>query len=349
MGTVNVLEALRLPAGPAPWWPSPATRPTRSSRPRAPTVRRIRWGVDPYSASKGAAEIAIASYRRSFFGTAWPWPPSGRGNVIGGAGTGRRIGSCRTSCARCSRGEPGAPAQPQAVRPWQHVLGRALGYLELACALLGEGRGGLRGAWNFGPEPGTDLDVESLAERILQAWGGGAPLPGMPPGRKEGRREAGTWRSPSTRPGHASPGNPPGTSFARWTRRGLVSRPADARLPPHGGPDPTLPGTDARLRCPELTDEVLRSESHVPRHADRPTWRRSSRWGAFLWPTPSSTPRPWRSRSPRFPPHLRFCRTCSLVQLREDRAPRRALLALTSTSPRSRRRCLPTRGSWQRR
>ena len=93
-------------------------------------------GSDPYSASKGCAELVTASYRRSFFNNPeGPFLASGRaGNVIGGGD--RAVDRLIPDCVRAwSRGEPVSVRNPLATRPWQHVLEPIAGYLALARAL----------------------------------------------------------------------------------------------------------------------------------------------------------------------------------------------------------------------
>jgi len=191
LGTVNVLEALRLSGRPG------AVVAVTSDKAYEEQPGRTAYreedplgGADPYSASKGAAEIAIACYRRSFFRHGVALASVRAGNVIGG-GDWAEDRIVPDIVRALLRGEPVRLRNPRAVRPWQHVLDALSGYLNLASRLLGEDGADFAEAWNFGPEPGTDLDVESLAERILQAWGGGAPLPWHATGEEGGPREAG--------------------------------------------------------------------------------------------------------------------------------------------------------------
>jgi len=188
MGTVHVLEALRL------WGRSCAVVAVTSDKayeehagPAAYREGDPLGGSDPYSASKGAAEIVIASYRRSFFRRGVALASVRAGNVIGG-GDWAEDRIVPDIVRALLAGEPVRLRNPQAVRPWQHVLDALSGYLWLAARLLGEGAEGLAEPWNFGPEPGTDLDVESLTERILRAWGGGT---WQATGEEGGPREAG--------------------------------------------------------------------------------------------------------------------------------------------------------------
>lgn len=135
-------------------------------------------GHDPYSASKAAAEIVVASYRASFFG--------GRrhpariasaraGNVIGGGdwAADRLVPDCMRAFAA---GEPVRLRSPDAVRPWQHVLGPLSGYLALAVRLLGDGGEQFAQAWNFGPDAGDDASVSDVAQRLASLWGGDAQV-----------------------------------------------------------------------------------------------------------------------------------------------------------------------------
>lgn len=173
LGTVNVLEAIR-----------------RSSDVQAAVMitsdkcyRNKEWawgyrendelgGLDPYGASKACAELAIQSYRESFFKTAGaPIIVSARaGNVIGGGDWSEKrivpdiIRSLRANKAVELR-------NPRATRPWQHVLEPLSGYLWLGACSLGKGDPG--SGWNFGPEATANVTVLTLSQMLLQSWGGG--------------------------------------------------------------------------------------------------------------------------------------------------------------------------------
>ncbi|HUD92658.1 CDP-glucose 4,6-dehydratase [Sphingobium sp.] len=132
-------------------------------------------GSDPYSASKGCAELVVDSYRRSFF--AEPDSPilaSVRaGNVFGGGDW--SVDRLVPDIIRAV--EAGKPVQirnPASVRPWQHVLEPLAGYLMLAARML-EGDRTIGGAWNFGPDADATVDVATLAGMVESAWGRGAP------------------------------------------------------------------------------------------------------------------------------------------------------------------------------
>ena len=139
-------------------------------------------GHDPYSASKGAAELAVASMRRCFF------PPEGRvglasaraGNVIGGGdwSAHRLVPDLLRALAA---GEPCFIRHPRAIRPWQHVLDPLAGYLVLAEALWRDGAAHAMG-WNFGPREENAKPVAWIAEKLAALWGGPADwAPAAPP------------------------------------------------------------------------------------------------------------------------------------------------------------------------
>ncbi len=128
-------------------------------------------GYDPYSSSKGCAELVTAAYRSSFFpGESSTAIATARaGNVIGGGDWSsdrlipdilRSITNQQTIIIR----------NPQAIRPWQHVLDPLAGYLLLAEKLY-SGSGDFRSGWNFG---GSDRDTQPVAwivDRMLELWG----------------------------------------------------------------------------------------------------------------------------------------------------------------------------------
>ena len=134
-------------------------------------------GADPYSSSKGCAELVTAAYRRSFFdadhadhGVA---VSSARaGNVIGGGDWAenrlipdaiRAFGADRRVRLRC----------PDALRPWQHVLDPVGGYLRLAERMWRFGAHYAQ-AWNFGPDGGDCKSVSWIVGRAAELWGGRA-------------------------------------------------------------------------------------------------------------------------------------------------------------------------------
>jgi CDP-glucose 4,6-dehydratase len=134
-------------------------------------------GHDPYSASKGAAEIVSSAYRRSYFEKDGQGPHIGfstarAGNVIGGGDWARdRI---IPDCIRALvAGNPIVIRNPRATRPWQHVLDPLAGYLLLGARLL-DNPDAYSGAWNFGPRTSDQITVHELAQRFISVWGRGA-------------------------------------------------------------------------------------------------------------------------------------------------------------------------------
>lgn len=131
-------------------------------------------GHDPYSASKGCAELVVASMRRSFFSTFAPHrhpahvASARAGNVIGGGdwSADRLVPDIVRGCL----GPDGVVKirNPKAVRPWQHVLEPLGGYLSLAERLFA-GSGGFDEGWNFGPSPGDERRVLEVATAFVKS------------------------------------------------------------------------------------------------------------------------------------------------------------------------------------
>ncbi len=128
-------------------------------------------GYDPYSASKGCAEIAIAAYRRSFFqqGKRIHLASARAGNVIGGGDWAKdRI---VPDVVRALQARKPVPVRNKtATRPWQHVLEPLGGYLLLAARLAEEPA--LAGAYNFGPPLSSNRTVAELVQEGLKHWEG---------------------------------------------------------------------------------------------------------------------------------------------------------------------------------
>ncbi|MDE8345172.1 MAG: CDP-glucose 4,6-dehydratase [Acidocella sp.] len=128
-------------------------------------------GHDPYSNSKGCAELVTSAYANSYFAPALRALGSVRaGNVIGG-GDWSRDRLMTDLVAALLQGQPPALRAPGAVRPWQHVLEPLSGYL-VAIEALAESRAA-GAAWNFGPAPSSEVAVAEIAEKICGFWGGG--------------------------------------------------------------------------------------------------------------------------------------------------------------------------------
>jgi len=126
-------------------------------------------GYDPYSASKGAAELVIAAYRRSFFQMGAGLASVRAGNVIGGGdwAVDRLIPDIvRAMVAN----EKPFIRSPDSVRPWQHVLEALGGYLMIA-QRLAEGADWAATGWNFGPGEDDTRPVSWICDRMTKAWG----------------------------------------------------------------------------------------------------------------------------------------------------------------------------------
>lgn len=130
-------------------------------------------GRDPYSASKGAAELVTAAYRASFFSDGAAIASARAGNVIGGGDwAADRI--IPDAARAVSAGNALKVRNPDAIRPWQHVLEPLSGYLWLGAQLLSDGQR-YAGAWNFGPaRQSGDRSVRWVAEQFLAEWGTGS-------------------------------------------------------------------------------------------------------------------------------------------------------------------------------
>jgi CDP-glucose 4,6-dehydratase len=162
-GTIHVLEALRgLPGVAAAVMVTSDKVYRNDGAGRAFREGDALGGADPYSASKAAAEIAVASWRASFAAALPPLATARAGNVIGGGdfGAERLIPDLvRAGMAR----EPLLLRRPDATRPFQHVLDVLRGYLLLAERLA---TGGAPPALNFGP-----ADGEIRVRDLIAAWG----------------------------------------------------------------------------------------------------------------------------------------------------------------------------------
>jgi CDP-glucose 4,6-dehydratase len=135
-------------------------------------------GVDPYSSSKGCAELVTAAYRRSFFDASHAVNREigiasvRAGNVIGG-GDWAEDRLIPDSIRAFQAGHPVVIRNPLAIRPWQHVLEPLSGYLALAQNLY-QDPARWSESWNFGPHDQDARPVEWLVSRICDLWGNGA-------------------------------------------------------------------------------------------------------------------------------------------------------------------------------
>lgn len=176
MGTVNLLEAVR------------STDSVRAvvnvTSDKCYENREWAWayreneamgGYDPYSNSKGCAELVTAAYRNSYFHPekyqehGISLASARAGNVIGGGdwAEDRLIPDMIRAIAK---GESVGIRNPNSIRPWQHVLEPLSGYLLLAQKLFEEGTTYAEG-WNFGPNDEDAKPVQWIVESLTQAWG----------------------------------------------------------------------------------------------------------------------------------------------------------------------------------
>lgn len=132
-------------------------------------------GYDPYSSSKGCAELITAAYTNSYFNPE-NYEKHGvsiasvrAGNVIGGGdwSEDRLVPDCMKALLE---NKQIVVRYPDAVRPWQHVLEPLFGYLSLAQHLYQDGPA-FTGGWNFGPDNEDVKPVGWLVERITEIWG----------------------------------------------------------------------------------------------------------------------------------------------------------------------------------
>jgi CDP-glucose 4,6-dehydratase len=179
MGTVNLLEAVR--------GANSVKAVVNVTSDKCYENREWVWGYreneamggyDPYSNSKGCAELVTSAYRNSFFHsdkyqTHGVAIGSGRaGNVIGGGdwADDRLIPDIMRAI---THGKPVNIRSPHAIRPWQHVLEPLSGYLVLAQKLYEQGTTYAEG-WNFGPNDEDAKPVQWIVEKLTQTWGEGA-------------------------------------------------------------------------------------------------------------------------------------------------------------------------------
>lgn len=179
MGTVNLLEAVRSTAS--------VKAVVIVTTDKCYENREWVWGYreneamggyDPYSSSKGCAELVTAAYRNSYF---HPDTYQMHGVAIASARAGNVIGGGDWADDRLipdimraiTEGKPIRIRNPHATRPWQHVLEPLSGYLVLAQKLYEDGATYAEG-WNFGPNDEDAKPVQWIVEKLTQTWGEGA-------------------------------------------------------------------------------------------------------------------------------------------------------------------------------
>lgn len=173
MGTVNLLEAVRQSSG--------VRVVINVTTDKVYENREWEWGYredepkgghDPYGSSKACSELVTSAYRSSFFSGPDDDAPAlasvRAGNVIGGGDWGEDRLIPDIMRAVLER-RPAMIRNPDAIRPWQHVLNPLSGYMRLAEALW-ESRD-FAGGWNFGPDERDVKPVRWIVERISELWG----------------------------------------------------------------------------------------------------------------------------------------------------------------------------------
>jgi CDP-glucose 4,6-dehydratase len=171
MGTVNLLDAVRVNGG-------GVRAVVNVTSDKCYENREWEWGYrehepmggyDPYSSSKGCAELLTAAFRRSFFADPQgPRVASARaGNVIGGGdwGDDRLVPDVMRAA---SAGQAVRVRNPNSIRPWQHVLNPLSGYLVLAQALWDSPENAQ--GWNFGPVEEDARPVGWIVQRLSELW-----------------------------------------------------------------------------------------------------------------------------------------------------------------------------------
>jgi CDP-glucose 4,6-dehydratase len=179
MGTANILEAIRI------------TKSVKTAifitTDKVYTNKEWTWpyrenerlgGYDPYSASKGASELIISSYRDAFFNPSeyseheTSVASVRAGNVIGGGDwSENRI---IPDCVRALEQENSIEVRsPKSVRPWQHVLEPLGGYLLLGAEMMTDPIK-FSEAWNFGPKIENSISVSRLVEMLINEYGTGS-------------------------------------------------------------------------------------------------------------------------------------------------------------------------------
>lgn len=175
MGTVNVLEAMRkipvvrsaiIVTSDKCYENNETEDPYKEEDPMG--------GFDPYSSSKGCSELVVSAYRRSFFPEKKYFKHGSglasvrAGNVIGGGdwSTDRLLVDAMKSFMT---EQPLVIRNPEAVRPWQHVLDPLTGYLTLAERLWDNGSE-YAGPWNFGPDTHESKSVSWVVDQLCRLW-----------------------------------------------------------------------------------------------------------------------------------------------------------------------------------
>ena len=171
MGIVHLMESIRA-CGSVKAVVNVTTDKCYEDRPNAGPYQETSplGGYDPYSSSKACSEIVTMAYRRSFLAKAGTKVATARaGNVIGGGdwADNRLIPDMIRAF---SAGKPVVIRNPNAIRPWQHVMEPLRGYLTLAERLCRD-ICVYEGAWNFGPNQDDSKPVGWVVDKLAKTWG----------------------------------------------------------------------------------------------------------------------------------------------------------------------------------
>jgi CDP-glucose 4,6-dehydratase len=176
MGTARVLDAVRRTSGVRAVVVVTSDKCYEDTGIERPYVETDPMGGhDPYSASKGCAELVTASMRRSFLAEAGCHVATARaGNVVGGGdwSEDRLVPDLVRAVAA---GEEATVRNPEAIRPWQFVLEPLRGYLMLGRRLVEDGEAFAEG-WNFGPSADAAVPVGRVVELVSRSWSSAASV-----------------------------------------------------------------------------------------------------------------------------------------------------------------------------
>jgi CDP-glucose 4,6-dehydratase len=176
MGTVNLMEAVRYVSSvrAVVIVTSDKCYENEHNKQRHPESDPM-GGRDPYSSSKGCAELVVDAYRSSYFAGSQQCriATARAGNVIGGGDWApRRL--VPDILRAFADGQPALIRRPASIRPWQHVLEPLNGYIRLAEVLASSEGSSFEGAWNFGPPDEDCRPVAQIADLLARLWGKGA-------------------------------------------------------------------------------------------------------------------------------------------------------------------------------
>ena len=175
LGTANILECLKSLSSVKVIVVITSDKCYENSEKEEPYVEgEPMGGYDPYSASKGCAELITSSFRRSFYNCESSASVSSvrAGNVIGG-GDWSEDRLFPDAIKSFSSNKPVQIRFPKSIRPWQDVLDPLSGYLKLAENQWNTNKG-FSESWNFGPDQESEKSVSFLMDLICKHWGGDA-------------------------------------------------------------------------------------------------------------------------------------------------------------------------------